>query len=182
MSPRTFEIPSTGFNAGPEFTTVFAASVLVGTALAVKIRKELKSIGFHLGEIRDELGAHTTAKIHGWENKGYGAFIYWFLENEINDHGGEDSVGRHAFYIYNPTTSADIVFKQMVRNKPLPASFGGFSSTLDGVFHLMWKNRQSLYKTMPKKDAQDVLFHLLVSAKRTFAIPERMAIDEEAHY
>ena len=30
---------------------------------------------------------------------------------EIDDYGGETSVGRHAFYIYNPTTSAEVVFK-----------------------------------------------------------------------
>ncbi|KAI9036241.1 uncharacterized protein KD926_002150 [Aspergillus affinis] len=178
LAPRTFEIPQNGFNAGPEFTTVFAASIFVGAALAVRTGNELKGMGLRLGEIGDELGAQTTAKMQGWETKGFGAFIYWFLENEIHDHGGEASVGHHAFYVYNPTTSANVVFKKMVREKPLPASFGGFSSDIEGLFHLMWENRQSLYQKVGRVDAEKVQFHLLVPAKRAFIISDLMAIDD----
>lgn len=176
--PRTFEIPSCAFNASPEFTAVFAASVHVGTVVAIQTGEQLKQIGLRLDEIREELGAQTTAKVQGWDSKGFGAFIYWFLENEISDHGGEASVGHHAFYIYNPTTSADVVFKQMIRERPLPASFGGFSSDLESVFHIMWENRRCLRQTMGRADADEVVFHLLIPAKRSFAVYERMAIDE----
>lgn len=82
--------------------------------------------------------------VQGWQTRGFGAFIYGFLETEIDDYGGDASVGRHAFYVYNPTTSADVVFKQMVRDRPLPASFGGLSSDIEAVFFLMWSNRQTL--------------------------------------
>ncbi|RDH27081.1 hypothetical protein BDQ94DRAFT_175934 [Aspergillus welwitschiae] len=165
------------FNSGPEFTALFATSVLVGAALAVRTGNELKSIGLRLGEIRDELGAQTTAKVQGWETQGFGAFIYWFLEDDINDHGGEASIGRHAFYVYNPTTSANVLFKKMVREKPLPASFGGFSSDIEGVIHLMWGNRQSLNRKVGRENADKVRFHLLIPAKRTFVTSEPMAID-----
>jgi hypothetical protein len=91
----------------------------------------------HLRDIRDELGAHTTAMVQGWQTRGFGAFIYEFLRTEIDGYGGEESVGHHAFYVFNPTTSADVVFKQMVRDHPLPALFGRFSSDIEAIFLLM---------------------------------------------
>jgi hypothetical protein len=130
ITSRTFEIPSNAFNASPESTAFFAVSAIIGVTLAAKAGDQLKKIGRHLEDIRDELGEQTTAIVQGWQTRGFGAFIYGFLETEIDDYGGDASVGHHSFYIYNPTTSADVVFKQMVRDRPLPASFGGFSSDL----------------------------------------------------
>ncbi len=66
----------------------------------------------HVKDIREELGNQTTAMIQGWQNDGFGDFIYKFLKTEIDDYGGEASVGHHAFYVYNPTTSVEVVFKQ----------------------------------------------------------------------
>ncbi|GKZ21306.1 hypothetical protein AbraIFM66951_000806 [Aspergillus brasiliensis] len=175
---RTFKILSNAFNAGPEFTAVFATCVLAGTVLvALQTRDELRAIGLRLGDIRDELSYQTTAMVQGWQTQGFGAFIYWFLDNEIHKAGGEQSVGRHAFYVYNRTTSANEVFEKLVREKSFPASFGGMSSDLEVIFFLMWQNRQSLRQTDPE-NADNVVFHLLVPAKRTFAMPERMAIND----
>lgn len=44
-------------------------NILVGVALVVKTRDELKGIGSRLGEIRDELGHEMTATMQGWERK-----------------------------------------------------------------------------------------------------------------
>lgn len=178
ITSRTFEIPSNSFNAGPEFTAIFAVTAIIGVALVAKAVEELKKIGIHLEGIKDELGAQTTAMVQGWQTRGFGAFIYEFLKTEIDDYGGDASVGNHAFYVYNPTSSADVVFKQMVRDRPLPASFGGFSSDLETIFLLMWRSRQTLRETRPKEVADHIVFHLLVPAKRPMAIIERLAIDE----
>jgi hypothetical protein len=52
------------------------------------------------------------------------------------------------------------------------------SSDLEAIFRLMWANRKRLRATMPEEEADAVVFHLLVPAKRTMAILEPMLIDE----
>ncbi|KAI0898874.1 hypothetical protein F4806DRAFT_316790 [Annulohypoxylon nitens] len=42
----------------------------------------------------------------------------------------------------------------------------------------MWANRQTLRATMPRNTADAVVFHLLIPAKKTMAILDRMAIHE----
>lgn len=172
---RTVDIPSNAFNAGPQFTTVFTSNFIIGAILLAKVANELRQLNLHVKDIRDELGAQTTAMIQGWQNTGFGDHIYNFLRSEIDDYGGGEG---HAFYIYNPTTSADVVFKQKVREQPLPPCFGGISSDIEAIFRLMWANRQTLRATMPRNTADAVVFHLLIPAKRTMAILDRMAIHE----
>ncbi|KAF4311287.1 hypothetical protein GTA08_BOTSDO13054 [Botryosphaeria dothidea] len=89
ITSRTFEIPSNSFNAGPEFTAIFAVTAIIGVALVAKAVEELKKIGIHLEGIKDELGAQTTAIVQGWQTRGFGAFIYEFLKTEIDDYGGD---------------------------------------------------------------------------------------------
>ncbi|KAI2843040.1 hypothetical protein CBS147353_5231 [Aspergillus niger] len=162
-SAQTFKILSNSFNAGPEFTAVFASCALI--------------IGLRLQDVPDELSYQTTARVQSWQTQGFGLFIYRFVDNEIENAGGETSVGRHAFYVYNRTTSANEVFERRARKSPFPSSFGGMASNLEAVFSLMWQNRRSLRQIDPV-NADNVVFHLLVPAKRTFVIAERMAIDD----
>ncbi|ROV90501.1 hypothetical protein VMCG_09808 [Cytospora schulzeri] len=176
VSPRTVYIPGNAFNAGTAFTSFFAATAIVGDVLVAKAADDLKKMSMYAPDIRGELGAQVTAMIQGWPAEGFGAFIYNFLRQEIDDYGGEASVGRHAFYVYNPTTSADVVFKEKVRNQPLPPSFGGFSSDIEAIFRLMWTNRLTLRDTMSRDAADAVVFHLLVPAMSTIAVLDRMVI------
>lgn len=176
ISPRNVLIPSNAFNASPAFTSLFASAAIVGVALLSKLGDELRKMNMHVEDIRDELGVQSAAMIQGWQNNGYGTFIYDTVRGEIDDHGGDATVGRHAFYLYNRTTTADVVFKNMVRNNPFPPSFGGFSSDLEAIFRLMWANRQTLRATLPRDEADAIVFHLIVPAKRTIAILDRMVI------
>jgi len=158
--PRTFEIPSNAFNASHEFTSVLSVAAIIGTEIAantIQPIKELKKIGIALESIQGEMEEQTAAKVQGWEKEGYGAFIYKFLKDEIDEFGGDATVGRHTFYIYNPTPSANIVFKERVREQPLPASLDGMCSDIEAVFLLMWMNRQTLHETMPKERADDTV-------------------------
>ncbi|KAH0420820.1 hypothetical protein CcaCcLH18_13781 [Colletotrichum camelliae] len=176
--PRTVHIPSNGFNAGVEYTKVYAGTAIVGVALLAMTVDQLGKLGRHLSGIKDELEVQTAALVQGWHGKGFGSFIYDFAKTEIDECGGDASVGKHAFYIYNPTTSADIIFKQRVEEQPLPSSFGGISDDIEAIFRLMWANRQTLQATMTKEEADEVVFHLLVPAKRTWAVLDRLMIDE----
>ncbi|PVH67873.1 hypothetical protein DL98DRAFT_555004 [Cadophora sp. DSE1049] len=178
LSPRSVLIPSNAFNSSANFTSLFTSTAIVGVALLAKLGDELRKMNLHVEEIRDELRVQSAAMIQGWQNEGYGAFIYDTLKGEIDDHGGDASVGRHAFYLYNRTTTADVIFKNKVRQKPFPPSFGGFSSDMEAIFRLMWANRQSLRATMPRDEADAIVFHLIIPAKSTIAILDRMAIHE----
>ncbi|PYH38183.1 uncharacterized protein BO87DRAFT_393639 [Aspergillus neoniger CBS 115656] len=154
--PRMFRLFNNSFNAGP---------------------KELRAIGLNPKDIPDETSYQTTPMVQGWKFHGFGYFIYKFVDNETKTVGGGKADGRHAFYVFNPTTSANEEFRTQVQKRPLQASFGGMCSDLEAVFLLMWQNRRSLRKRDPE-NADNVIFHLLVPAKRTFAIAERMAIDD----
>ncbi|KAL3254278.1 hypothetical protein ABHI18_009040 [Aspergillus niger] len=177
-SAQTFKILSNSFNAGPDFTAVFASCALVSTALDTQTKpRELQTIGLRLQDVPDELSYQTTARVQSWQTQGFGYFIYRFVDNEIQNAGGEKSVGRHAFYVYNRTTSANEAFERRARKSPFPSSFGGMASNLEAVFSLMWQNRRSLRQIDPV-NADNVVFHLLVPAKMTFVIAERMAIDD----
>ncbi|PYH67218.1 uncharacterized protein BO88DRAFT_465718 [Aspergillus vadensis CBS 113365] len=175
--PRVFRVFNNSFNAGREFTAVFATCALSTTALTIQTKaKELRAIGLNPKDIPDETSYQMTPMVQGWKLHGFGYFIYKFVDHETVATDGEKSAGRHAFYVFNPTTSANEEFRTQVQKRPLLASFGGMCSDLEAVFLLMWQNRQSLRKTDPE-NADNVIFHLLVPAKRTFAIAERMAID-----
>ncbi|OAQ61392.1 hypothetical protein VFPPC_09239 [Pochonia chlamydosporia 170] len=178
IHPREVHIPANGFNASNVFTSVFAASAIMGSVLLTNTTGELQNISAHVRGIRDELSTQSTAITAGWRNDGYGTFIYKFLKTEINDHGGPKSVGHHAFYVYNPSTIADVEFKEKINHQPLPSSFGGYGSDLQALFSLMWANRRTLRATMPREEADAIVFHLLVPAKRTLVILDRMSIHE----
>ncbi|GAQ40684.1 hypothetical protein AtubIFM54640_000021 [Aspergillus tubingensis] len=176
--PRVFRVFNNSFNAGREFTAVFGTCALSTTALTIQTKaKELRAIGLHPKDISDETSCKTTPMVQGWKFHGFGYFIYKFVDNETVTVGGGEADGRHAFYVFNPTTSANEEFSTQVQKRPLQASFGGMCSDLEAVFLLMWQNRRSLRKRDPE-NADNVIFHLLVPAKRTFAIVERMAIDD----
>lgn len=194
ITPRTVHILGNAFNAGAEFTSFYAATAIVGDVVAAKPAGEYKGReqinkdddktrphAYHYSKKRSvaEHADQVAAAVQGWPKVGgFGVFVYNFLKDEINDHGGEASVGKHAFYVYNPTTSANVVFREKVRNHHLPASFGGFSSDLEGIFHLMWANRQIMRATMPRHKADAVVFHLLVPTMGAVVVPDRLAISE----
>ncbi|OJZ85907.1 hypothetical protein ASPFODRAFT_189700 [Aspergillus luchuensis CBS 106.47] len=176
--PRVFRVFNNSFNAGREFTAVFATCALSTTALTIQTKaKELRAIGLNPKDIPDETSYQATPMVQGWKFHGFGYFIYKFVDNETKTVGGGKADGRHAFYVFNPTTSANEEFRTQVQKRPLQASFGGMCSDLEAVFLLMWQNRRSLRKRDPE-NADNVIFHLLVPAKRTFAIAERMVIDD----
>ncbi|KAH0423698.1 hypothetical protein CcaCcLH18_11994 [Colletotrichum camelliae] len=176
--PRTVHIPSNAFNAGADFTNLYAGTAIGGVALLAMTVDQLGKLGKQLSGIKDELEVQTAAIVQGWHEKGFGSFIYDFAKTEIDEYDGDASVGKHAFYIYNPTTSAEIVFKQKVKEQPLPSSFGGISDDIEAIFRLMWANRQALRATMTREEADKVAFHLLVPAKRTWAMVDPLVIDE----
>ena len=51
-------------------------------------------------------------------------------------------------------------------------------SDIEGVFLLMWMNRQTLHEAMPREIADEIVFHLLIPTKRNIGFAERMAIDD----
>jgi hypothetical protein len=175
---RTVHVPATGFNASPAFLSLFAASAITGSILLAKTNSTLDKLNDQVEEIKNELQIQTTASIAGWKDTGYGSFIYKFLKTEIDAHGGTASVGNHAFYVYNPTTIADVQFREEVEKNPLPSSFAGYGSDIEAIFCLMWANRQTLRATMSKEQADAVVFHLLIPAKGVLAIIEPVAIHE----
>lgn len=77
----------------------------------------------HVKDIRDELGAQTTAMIQGWQHDGFGAYIYAFLSTEINDYGGEASVGN--------------MRSTYITRQPAPTSCSSKKSAISHFRHLL---------------------------------------------
>ncbi len=131
----------------------------------------------HVREIQDELGFQTPAMVQGWQNEAFGAFIYNFPKTQIDDYGGEASVGRHALYVYNPTTSTEVVSKQRVRDQPMPVSLWGLALILrpsSDSCGRIFRASEPLCQ-----EAGDAIgFHLVVPDKRIMDILDRMALDK----
>ncbi|CZR56035.1 uncharacterized protein PAC_05923 [Phialocephala subalpina] len=139
ISSREVRIIEKSFNSGTAFTNAFVAAGVVG--VLVKVHQgveELKRIGIQLEGIRGELEKQVLAMIGVYETTGFGSFVYKFIKTEIGAY--RTSKEKHVFYVYH----SDIVwvpdFESLREERPLPQSFGGYSSDIDAIFLLMWSN------------------------------------------
>jgi hypothetical protein len=119
IEPRQVSIIANSFNSTPVFTNPFVAAALVRLiAKAHEGMQELKNIGIQLEGIREELDKQTLAKIAGYEDKGFGLFVYEFIQTEIDAHSSLEE--KHFFYVYNSDTVWIPRFETLRQARPLP--------------------------------------------------------------
>jgi hypothetical protein len=173
IQPRQVHIIRGAFNSTPTFRDPFLTTALAGLSAEVHQGVQyLKQIGCQLEGLADELSAHTIATVQGWQNTDYGAFLYKYLETEMNTHAAN-----HYFYLFHPDTTWYPVFNERVRENPLSERFGGYSCDLEAIFLWMGLNRRSLVSQ--GQDREESVFHLLVSAYYPYAINMAYVISED---
>ncbi|KAL4977118.1 hypothetical protein BDW66DRAFT_159156 [Aspergillus desertorum] len=114
------------FNSSPEFIAMFQAEALVAVPVVLlEVKRAIDRVGSSLQGIQRELTVTNMAKIQGWEQEGFGAHVYRFVEYEMlqvaNARAKSGDQRRHYFYAKN-------------RAFPLGSEFGGCHHELDAIF------------------------------------------------
>ncbi|KAL4960144.1 uncharacterized protein BDV14DRAFT_211836 [Aspergillus stella-maris] len=169
------------FNASPEFIAVFQAEALVAIPVALLAVKEaIARVGSSLQGIQRELTITNMAKIQGWEQEGFGAHVYRFVEYEMlqvaNARAKSGDQRRHYFYVWNRDTDWYPVFEAKNRAFPLGAEFGGYHCELDAICMRMRADRRTLILTT--SHGRTAQFHLLVPTHEPYVLDHPVVFHE----
>lgn len=97
------------FNSSPEFIAMFQTEALVAIPVALLlVAQAIERVGSSLQGIQRELTIANMAKIQGWQQEGFGAHIYRFVEYEMlqvaNARAKSGDQQYHYFYVWNRDT------------------------------------------------------------------------------
>ncbi|UPK96980.1 hypothetical protein LCI18_007915 [Fusarium solani-melongenae] len=170
---RSLEIrtPNRAFNSSTAFSAAFQGTAAIALPLMVlELSLAIKRVGPKLEAIRGELTIANVAKVQGWERDGFGSHIYRFVRNEMEIHRHDGK--QHYFYVWNPDTDWYQTFEEQCRKRPLPTTFGGYSTDLATVCLWMSRNRSTLKETTSY--GSTAVFHLLVPAYVPIVIEDKI--------
>lgn len=169
------------FNSSPEFIAMFQAEALVAIPVALLAVKEaIDRVGSSLQGIQRELTITNMAKIQGWEQEGFGAHVYRFVEYEMlqvaNARTKNGDQRQHYFYVWNRDTDWYPVFEAKNRAFPLGSGFGGYHHELDAICMRMRADRRTLIQTT--SHGHTAQFHLLVPTHQPYVLDHPVMFHE----
>ncbi|RKK69597.1 hypothetical protein BFJ71_g17722, partial [Fusarium oxysporum] len=84
IQAREIRVVPNAFNSTPAFLTYFQAAALGSIPLVLlDLASAIKRVGASLDGIRSELAIANVAKVQGWDNGGFGAYVHRFVQNEM---------------------------------------------------------------------------------------------------
>ncbi|KAH8433971.1 uncharacterized protein LDX57_011607 [Aspergillus melleus] len=163
------------FNSSAEFIAMFQAEALVAIPVALlEVKQAIDRVGSSLQGIQRELTITNMAKIQGWEQEGFGAHVYRFVEYEMlqvaNASAKSGDQRRHYFYVWNRDTDWYPVFEAKNQAFPLGSEFGGYHHELDAICMRMRADRRTLIQTTSHGHAAQ--FHLLVPTHEPYVLDD----------
>ncbi|KAL2846344.1 hypothetical protein BJX68DRAFT_277168 [Aspergillus pseudodeflectus] len=169
------------FNSAPEFIAMFQAEALVAIPVALLLAGQaIERVGSSLQGIQRELTTINMAKIQGWEQEGFGAHVYRFVEYEMlqvaNARAKSGDQRRHYFYVWNRDTDWYPVFEAKNRAFPLGSEFGGYHHELDAICMRMRADRRTLIQTTTH--GRTAQFHLLVPTHEPYVLDRPVIFHE----
>ncbi|KAL4756556.1 uncharacterized protein BDW70DRAFT_165891 [Aspergillus foveolatus] len=165
------------FNSSPEFIAMFQVEALVAIPVALlAVKQAIDRVGSSLQGIQHELTIANMAKIQGWEQEGFGAHVYRFVEYEMCRNAKSHDQGRHYFYVWNHDTDWYPVFEAMNRAFPLGPEFGGYHHELDAICMRMRADRRTLIQTTSY--GRTAQFHLLIPTHKAYVIEQPVIFHE----
>ncbi|PYH92792.1 hypothetical protein BO71DRAFT_442218 [Aspergillus ellipticus CBS 707.79] len=98
------------------------------------------------------------------EKDGFGAHVYLFIRNYMENVAGPNEAQgcRHYFYVWSSDTDWYPVFEEVHRRHPLGSEFRGYSRALPSICAKMRGDRQTLVETSSYEG--NAIFHLLIPA------------------
>ncbi|OJJ03960.1 hypothetical protein ASPVEDRAFT_43424 [Aspergillus versicolor CBS 583.65] len=169
------------FNSSPEFIAMFQAEALVAIPVALlAVKQAIDRVGSSLQGIQHELTITNMAKIQGWEQEGFGAHVYRFVEYEMlqvaNARAKSSDQRQHYFYVWNRDTDWYPVFEAKNRAFPLGSGFGGYHHELDAICMRMRADRRTLIQTT--SHGRTAQFHLLVPTHQPYVLDHPVIFHE----
>ncbi|KAI9041898.1 uncharacterized protein KD926_006444 [Aspergillus affinis] len=169
------------FNSSPEFIAMFQAEALVAIPVALlEVKQAIDRVGSSLQGIQRELTITNMAKIQGWEQEGFGAHVYRFVEYEMlqvaKARAESGDQRRHYFYVWNQDTDWYPVFEAKNRAFPLGSEFGGCHHELDAICMRMRADRRTLIQTT--SHGHTAQFHLLVPTHEPYVLDHPVIFHE----
>ncbi|KAG2417283.1 hypothetical protein HFD88_008502 [Aspergillus terreus] len=169
------------FNSSPEFVAMFQAEALVAIPVALlEIKQAIDRVGSSLQGIQRELTITNMAKIQGWEQEGFGAHVYRFVEYEMlrvaNAGAKSGDQRQHYFYVWNRDTDWYPVFEAKNRAFPLGSEFGGYHHELDAICMRMRADRRTLIQTT--SHGHMAQFHLLIPTHEPYVLDHPVIFHE----
>ncbi|KAL2809077.1 hypothetical protein BJX63DRAFT_435562 [Aspergillus granulosus] len=169
------------FNSSPEFIAMFQAEALVAIPVALlAVKQAIDRVGSSLQGIQRELTITNMAKIQGWEQEGFGAHVYRFVEYEMlqvaNTRAKSGDQRWHYFYVWNRDTDWYPVFEAKNRAFPLGSEFGGCHHELDAICMRMRADRRTLIQTT--SHGRTAQFHLLVPTHEPYVLDQPVTFHE----
>ncbi|KAL4747471.1 hypothetical protein BDW72DRAFT_206427 [Aspergillus terricola var. indicus] len=169
------------FNSSTEFIAMFQAEALIAIPVVLlAVKQAIDRVGSSLQGIQHELTITNMAKIQGWEQEGFGAHVYRFVEYEMRQNANASAKGRdqrrHYFYVWNRDTDWYPVFEAMNRAFPLGLQFGGYHHELDAICMRMRTDRRTLIQTTSY--GHTAQFHLLIPTHDPYVIEQPVMFHE----
>ncbi|KAL4809829.1 hypothetical protein BDV18DRAFT_49720 [Aspergillus unguis] len=169
------------FNSSSAFIAMAQAQALVAIPVALlAIKEAIDRVGSSLQGIQHELAITNMAKIQGWEQEGFGAHVYRFVEHEMlqvaNTRKTSGDQRRHFFYVWNRDTDWYPVFEAKNRAFPLGAEFGGHHHELDAICMRMRADRKTLIQTTSY--GHTAQFHLLIPTHQPYVLDHPVVFHE----
>lgn len=181
VDSNTLRVIPGAFNSSIEFAAMFQAEALVAIPVVLlEIKKAIDRVGSSLQGIQRELTITNMAKIQGWEQEGFGAHVYRFVEYEMlqvaNARAKTGDQQGHYFYVWNRDTDWYPVFDAKNRAFPLGPEFGGYHHELDAICMRMRADRRTLIQTTPH--GHTAQFHLLVPTHEPYVLDHPVVFHE----
>ncbi|KAJ3455187.1 hypothetical protein MRS44_013787 [Fusarium solani] len=181
IQTREIRVVRQAFNSTPTFIAYFQSAALGAIPLALlDLASAIKRVGVSHDAIRSELAISNVAKVQGWDNGGFGAYVHRFVQNEMaavdGTRDGADNQ-HHFFYVWHPDSDWYPDFEGRQAADPLGPAFGGYHHDLPTICLRMGADRQALVATTDYGHA--AVFHLVIPAYYPLVIDRPVAFADE---
>lgn len=163
---REIRVVPHAFNSAPTFLDYFQTAALGAVPLVLlSLSSAISRVGASLDAIRSELAISNVARVQGWGNDGFGAYVHRFVKNEMTvvyrTPDGADHE-HHFFYVWHPDSDWYPAFEGRQTEDPLGPAFGGYHDDLATICLRMRSDRQAVITTTDYGRA--AAFHLVIPA------------------
>lgn len=175
IQTREIKVVPQAFNSTPTFVEYFQTAALGTITLALlDIARSIRRVGASLEAIQSELAISNVAKVQGWDEGGFGAYVHRFVGNEMAAVRGQK---HQFFYLWHPDTDWYPAFEGSQTANPLGPTFGGYHHDLATICLRMSSDRRALIATTDYGHA--AVFHLIIPAYYPLVIDRPVTFAQE---
>ncbi|KAF9774988.1 hypothetical protein IL306_006949 [Fusarium sp. DS 682] len=178
IEQKEIRLVPNAFNSTPDFIAYFQTAAMGAVPLILlDVAQSIKRVGASLDNIRNELAISNVARVQGWADDGFGAYVHRFVQNEMASIDIDASGEKHFFYVWNPDSDWYPDFERRQDSDPLGHNFGGYHHDLATICLRMTADRRTLIATTDYGNT--AMFHLIIPTYYPLVIDTPIAFAEE---